>query len=55
MVIFKINVGDFVALDAKRQPPVAGDVQAPHAFAAAGKLVRPPAREGTQFSPLSVA
>jgi hypothetical protein len=48
MIIFKINIGDSVALNAKRQPPVAGDVQAPSPLAAAGKLVGLPGWEGSQ-------
>ena len=48
MVIFKIDVCDFVTLDLECQPPVAGDVQTPYTLSAASELVRLPEREDAQ-------
>jgi hypothetical protein len=46
VIVFKVNAGDFVAVDTKREPTGAGNMGALHPFAVAGKLVRFPERKG---------
>ena len=51
MIIFQIHAVDFAGLrvDAKRQTPVSGDVEAPCAFAVAGQHVHCPRGKSPQF------
>ena len=49
VVIFIIHVAYLVVFDLERQPPVAGDVQAPEPVAIASQLVRLPPGKGTQL------
>ncbi len=55
MIIFQIHVVDFAVLrvDAKRQTPIAGNVEAPGAFTIAGENVRFPRVKRTQFLRMS--
>jgi hypothetical protein len=51
MLIFQFYVADFAGLRVatKRQTPIAGDIQAPSAFAIAGEHVRLPRVKRPQF------
>ena len=49
VVVLKIQVHDLVVLDSKRQPPVAGDRQAPCALAVSGQKTGFPQRQAAQL------
>ena len=57
VVVFQIYVADFPLgrVDTERQTVIAGNVQAPCAFAVAGQRVNPPCRKCEQFFRVFVA